>query len=423
VKRLFSAALVVILSAPAPASSARPVTDLQRLARLYEDGRYFELRDALVPLRDDPSADLEFFRGAVEQVFNRLDAAVPRLRRFLAAEAGPGRTLDKEAGVLLADALIRLGRYREAVDVFQNILARFGPVLDDRERANYRDQAELWSALAGVPPQSVEFKADTSIRMTKRCFPVRVDRRDLFFGYDTGANLSVLCQSIADELGLPLYGPEIRVQTVTGQWIKGRITVVPELELGSLVVRNAVFFVLADGLFPSARIGPGVEPRGLIGAPVLVGMREFTETADGRLLVPADPLRRPLENMFFSGFMPVVEAFHRRSRVALCLDTGAATTVLFPPFYRRYRAEIDSRSALRQITLGGLGNSRTVPVRRVDEFAFRAGGKSLALRWVMVQTRETLPDTRYFHGTLGVDVLPQCSRMTLNFVSMSFILE
>ncbi len=41
----------------------------------------------------------------------------------------------------------------------------------------------------------------------------------------------------------------------------------------------------------------------------------------------------------------------------------------------------------------------------------------------MIQTHETHPDSRNFHGVLGIDLLSQCSRMTLNFVSMSFILE
>jgi hypothetical protein len=127
--------------------------------------------------------------------------------------------------------------------------------------------------------------------------------------------------------------------------------------------------------------------------------------------------------MFLSGSMPVVEAFHRRARLGLCLDTGAAATVLFPPFYRRYRGEIDSRSSLRQITLGGIGSTRTVPARIIDEFAFRTGGLALALPKVMVQTLVTLPHTRYFHGTLGIDLLTSCRRMTLNFDSMSFILE
>jgi hypothetical protein len=45
------------------------------------------------------------------------------------------------------------------------------------------------------------------------------------------------------------------------------------------------------------------------------------------------------------------------------------------------------------------------------------------MRRVPAQTREIIPDTRFFPGTLGVDVPPQRSRMTLNFVSPSFILE
>lgn len=426
-KRLFATVLVLVIglaaSAPAPRPRDGRQRDLQRLVRLYEDGRYFELRDALGPFKDTRSPELEFFRGAVDQVFNRLAAAVPRLKGFLASETGPVRMLDKEAGVLLADAYRKLGRYREAAAALHDVRTRFGPVLDDGERANYLDQEDLWSALSNVPPQSVEIAADAAIRMTGRHIPVRIGDRDLFVSYDTGADLSVLCKSIADEVGVPIYGSEVKVRTVSGESVKGRIGVVPELRLGPLVVRNAVFFVLPDAVFPPVKVRPGADRRGLLGAPILVGLGEFTETEDGRLIVPAEPKRRPVENMFLSGFLPVVEAVHRRARLSLCLDTGAATTVLFPPFYKRYRGEIDSRSSLRGITLGGLGSSRTVPVRVLDEFAFRTGGLALALRKVMVQTRETLPLTRIFHGTLGVDILPQCQRMTLNFVSMSFILE
>ena len=422
--RLFGAALTIALSANPFISPVPQTTDIRHVARLYESSRYFELRDALVALKDDPSVDVEFFRGAVDQVFNRLDAAVPRLRGFLAAtERGPTRMLAKEAWVLLADAFRRLGRYREAADAFRSVLDRFGPVLDDDERANYENQARSWSSLAGIPPQSVEFTADTAIRMTNRHFPVLVGRRTFFVGYDTGANLSVLYKSIADELGIAIYGPGMQIQTGTGRRIEGRMGFVPELRLGSLVVRNAVFLVLPDEFFRSAKARFGVDRRGLLGVPILEGFRELTETAAGELLVPARPRPRSPENMCFSGFMPVVEVFHRGSRLALCLDTGATATALFPPFYRRYAGEINPRTRLRESTVRGVGRSRTVPVRVLDEFAFRAGGRDLALPKVMVQIRETHADSRYFHGTLGADILSHCSRMTLNFVSMTFILE
>lgn len=422
--RLVTAGLVISLTALAPLRPSRPVTDLKRLAQLYESGRYFELRDALAPLRDQASVDLEFFRGAVDQVFNRLDPAASKLRRFLdATRNGPVRMLDKEAGILLAEALSRLGRYRDAAAEFRRVLARCAAVLDDGERTRFENQADFWAGLAGVPPQTVEVLSATEIPLRDRNFPIRIGGRELRVGYDTGANLSVLYRSAAEELGLPVAGPEIQAQTVTGRWVRGRTMVVPELRLGSVVIRNALFLVLDDDLFPSSKTKYGLARRGLIGAPILCGLREFSETADGRLVVPASPRRRTVENMFLSGLMPVVEVLHRGSRLALCLDTGATTTVLFPPFYRQYRGEIDSRSFARDVTIDGVGSSRTVPVRRLDEFAFRAGGRRLALRRVLVQTREIMPDTRFFHGTLGVDLLTQCSRMTLNFGSMSFLLE
>ena len=423
-KRIPAAALIFAIAGSLAAWSAEPPADLQRLARLYEDSRYFELRDALALLRDDPAPDLEFFRATVDQVFNRLEPAVSRLRRFLAAaEKGPVRMLNKEAGVLLADAYRRLGRYREAAAALRRVLDRFGPVLDEEERANIEKQAGLLASLAGVPPQRVEIPADTAIRMTDRQFPVRAGGRTFFVGYDTGANLSVLYESMAAELGVPLYGPAIKVQTGTGRWIEGRAGVLAEMRLGPIVFRHVVVLILPDRFFRSAKSRSGVDRRGLLGAPVLEALREFTETAAGEFLVPARPQARPVENMCFSGFMPVVEAIHRGARIRLCLDTGATTTVLYLPFYRRHRGEINARARPREITVGGVGDSRRVTVRVLDEFDFRAGGRDMAMRRVLVQTEATHADTRHFHGTLGNDLLSQCSRMTLNFVSMSFILE
>ena len=172
------------------------------------------------------------------------------------------------------------------------------------------------------------------------------------------------------------------------------------------------YYLTVSRLVPYKRIGL-----------ILEAFREFTETAAGELLIPARPRSPSPQNMCFSGFMPVVEAFHRGSRLGLCLDTGAATTVLFPPFYRHHRGAIDARAGLRVARVEGVGRSRTVRVRILDEFAFRAGGRDLTLRKVMVQTEASHADSRSFHGILGVDILSQCSRMTLNFVSMSFILE
>jgi len=426
VKKIPAVALILVLAAAASAGlgQRKGADPLERLARLYEDSRYFELRDAVAQMEDHSSLEMEFFRGAVDEVFNLLDSAVSRLQNYVhSAEKGPARMMTKEAWVLLADAFRRSGRYREAAEARREILDRFGSVLGKEEKDNCENQVGLWSALADIPPQEVEVGEDMTIRMTNRQFPVRVKGRTFFVGHDTGSNLSILYKSIADELDVAIYGPAIKIQTGTGQWIDGRTGVVPEMRLGSIIIRNAVFLVLPDEFFPSAAARFGVDRRGLLGAPVLEGFKEITETKDGDLIIPASPRPRFEQNMCFSGFMPVVQVLFRGARLSLCLDTGSSATYLYPPFFRRYRGEIVSRSKPRKSTMGGVGSSVTVPIHVLDEFGFRAGGKDLSLRKIAVHTEVTHTDTRYFHGTLGLDILAQCSRMTLNFESMSFILE
>jgi hypothetical protein len=173
----------------------------------------------------------------------------------------------------------------------------------------------------------------------------------------------------------------------------------------------------------SYKFSEKADRHGLIGAPVLAALKEITETRDGLLLIPASPRPRPVQNMCFFGFTPVAEVTHREARLPFILDTGSWTTFLNPPFFRRYRGEIKARSRLRKVTIGGVGDARTVRIYLLDEFDFKAGGRDLALSEVLVHTQVTHLSSRLFFGTLGLDFLAQCARMTLNFESMSFVLE
>jgi hypothetical protein len=114
--------------------------------------------------------------------------------------------------------------------------------------------------------------------MENRHFPVLIKDRDFYFSYDTGASLSVLYQSAAEELGFALLGQGAKIQSGTGQWIDARVTVVPEMRLGRAVIRNTAFLVLPDDFFRVWQVRPGVKRQGLIGAPILTALKEITET-------------------------------------------------------------------------------------------------------------------------------------------------
>lgn len=412
----------------AQASLGRPQgadSPYSHLERLYKDHRYFELRDAVQSTKDGPLPELEFYKGAVDDVFNRPESAVAQLRKYLEAgqSAGGDRPLAKEAWVLLADAHVRLGQYRKAAEAQRVILERFGTGLDAGEKTNHESQSILWSALADVPPQTVEVPGALDIAMENRHFPVRIGDRVFYFAYDTGASLSVLYQSAVDELGFALLAQGAKIQSGTGKWVDSRLTVVPELRLGQAVIRNAAFLVLPDDFFRVWQVRPGIVRQGLIGAPILTALKEITETGDGHLIVPVSPRPRPVENMCFYGTKPITEVVHRGGRLQFFVDTGSQRTFLYPPFFRRFQKEIELRSKPVPVKMGGVGSERTVVMHILDEFAFQAGGRDLAINKVNVHTEVTHSITNIFDGTLGRDVLTQCSRMTLNFKSMSFVLE
>jgi tetratricopeptide (TPR) repeat protein len=412
----------------APAAAARDAgadQPLARLERLYKDRRYFELRDAVNSMKEAPNPEMEFYRGAVDDAFNRLDSSINRLRRYLEAggTAGGDPPLAREAWVILGSAYMRSGQYRKAAEAQRRILERFGTALEKEERTNRQSQVILWSALADAPPQSLERLGESVIPLENRHFPVRIKDKTFYFMYDTGASLSVLYQSAAQELGLTLLAQGAKVCTATGNWLETWLAVVPELRFGRTVIRNAAFLVMPDSYFPVRKVREGVERRGLIGIPILAALKEIAETRDGRLIIPASPRPRPVENLCFYGTKPLTEAFFRGARLVFELDTGSSLTYLYPTFYHRNKEEIQSRSTPRPVRMGTLGGERTVTVYVLDVFPCRVGGRDLALRKVMVHTEFTHSNTEIFDGTVGIDVLSHASRMTINFDSMSFVLE
>jgi hypothetical protein len=418
--------LIILLAALAASATGRSGSDhpVSRLLTLYAGGRYFELRDTLAGMTGNPFPEIEFFRAAADNAFNRLDSAVRRIGDYLAGESPDSpRPLAKEAWILLADTYRRSGRYRESAEAQRTILDRFGNELSLSEKATRENQYNVWTVLSDVPAQSVEFAGDSVIRMESRHLPVRVADRIFYAAADTGCNLSVLYESLAVELGLNILEPGIAIQSGTGKWIDGRMAVLPEMRLGEVLIRNAVFLVLPDEFFPIHPVRPGFVRRALLGAPILVALKEVTETRDGFWIIPDAPPPRAEQNMCLFGFLPLVEVAHRGERMPFCLDTGSTATFLHPPYFQRYRAEIRARSRLRKTTMGGVGDERTVKIHFLDVFDFRAGGRSLSFKKVTVHTQVTHSSTGEFFGTLGRDLFNQCSRMTLNFVSMSFILE
>jgi hypothetical protein len=240
---------------------------------------------------------------------------------------------------------------------------------------------------------------------------------------DTGANFSVMSESEAKRLGLAVHEGAASVSDITGATSGARTTVVDELQVGATRLRHVAFLVVGDHQQPFVDLA--ADERGVLGIPVLLAFEAFQWTADGafQIAVPRDRREQRRANVCFDGATPVTEASFNGRRVTLHLDTGATTTHLWPRFAADFAGVISQSGVSGTKRVTGVGNAVDVPATIVPELALRVGGFDTVLRPAYVLRDETRDAWRRDHGNLGMDLLGQARRTTIDFRVMTVRLD
>lgn len=418
--RIRSTALLLCASAVAMPVRAR-AQDAASLAAIYDRHDCFAARDALAtPPAGASAGELAFYRGWVAAAFNRPADAATELRRYLASPAA--RADEKHrlaADQLLADVLVREHRYGEAADAY----ARVAAATNDSTRADMANNAAVFAALRDAPAQTVSFSGDVDVPLTRdranlMNVPVSAAGKEERFVFDTGANLSTIGETLARELGFRIIDQQITVGTATGARATSRLAIAPEIRLGAATVRNVVFLMLPDSALKFPQIG--YEIRGIVGHPVIAALGEVTLTRDGHLRAAAHPSAAASageSNLCLDGLDNLVRARIGAQTVLLGLDTGAGSTSLFPPYYRRNRAAVDSGRAAT-IRIGGAGGMRNLNVRYIGPVTVTIGGSTATLPEVAVGLEPSQGRSDYADGDIGQNVITQFAEMTLDYRAM-----
>lgn len=411
---LFAAAMAAgaaPLHAQAPAAA--------QLAAMYERHDCFAARDALKLAPANSSNELAFYRGWVAAAFSRREA-VAELRRYLASDAARSDAKHRRAAEqLLADVLVREFRYAEAADAY----ARVAAATTDSTRGDMANNAAVFDALRDVPAQTLAFAADVDVPLTRdranlMNVPVEAAGKQESFVFDTGANLSTVSESVAQELGFRVIDRTIRVGTATSARAAARLAVAPELRIGGATVRNVVFLVLPDSALSFPQIGYRI--RGIVGHPVIHALGQVTLTRDGRLRAAARPTAAAANgepNLCLDGLDNLVRGELGGQPLLLGLDTGARSTQLFPPYYRRNRAAVEAGRATT-LRLGGAGGSQSLPAYYIGPVAITVGSAAATLPQVAVATQPASQRSEYADGDIGQDVIATFSEMTLDYRAM-----
>lgn len=390
--------------------------------RLIDERRFFELRAAHQPAPNDSSLEALYVRGILASRFNRIGEAVASLEAFL--ERSGTRTLTgrvREAYATLADLHRRSHRYGALVASRRQMAAAFKSALSPGDVAELEDRLRLWNALRDVPPQAVEPGAGADVPLHDGLdIDVAFPSGKVRLNPDSGSGLSIITRSDAVRLGFRIIEVPVGVTTVTGSQ-PATLAVAPEMRIGPVTVRHAVFLVFPDKALYRAR--QGVQRHGTIGAPVLAALGTISFTRAGRFIVHRDTHPVAGAEFFLEDFDPIVDARFDGHPIRLAVDTGADESTFWPRFDAEFGQVLRASATRVEREVGSVGATRRLAMLEVPHLSVDVGRDRLdfpSRRLVLLDA--TTDDHHLFHGSLGRDVYRLRERLTISYTAMRVVL-
>jgi hypothetical protein len=317
-----------------------------------------------------------------------------------------------------ADNSVKLFEYKEAKIATEFILGNFGNILSKKEADEYRNNLTIFAAIENQPKQLITISDNTKLKIKEDKFggknlAVAIDNDSLDFIFDTGANFSVVVRSVAEKYKMNIIPVSIEVGTATTKKIVAQIAVCSEFYLGNIKIQNAVFLVVKDkDLSFSIPFLFKYKILGIIGYPIMAAMKEVQISKDGYLIVPEKETVFASSNMAMSGLTPLISIEGN----PYIFDTGATETTFYKPYYLANRDEIETKYKIKTIRYGGAGGMVKEKGYEID-VKINVLGRDIILNKVQLSKAE-FPHIKDLWGNIGVDVIGQFEKTTLNFNQM-----
>jgi predicted aspartyl protease len=238
---------------------------------------------------------------------------------------------------------------------------------------------------------------------------------------DTGANLSAVTRTVADQLGLKLSNASSTTQGSNGIFVRVHTAIVPEIQLGGATIRNMAVLVFEDRDLAFPQIP--YEIHGSLGFPVLESLGRITFHVNGKLGAQ-EPTRAEEvggSNLYLEGFTILIQANVADEDHLMTLDTGATGTFMSEQYYQQHKQDLNAGD-LRELELVGVGGSTVIPAYLQRNVRFGMGGACVLLDNLIVLTEPTgLPDE--FWGNVGQSTVGLFGSYTLDFRTMTLSAE
>lgn len=395
------------------------------LHQLYQQKDYFKLQSNFwVQRKHIPPAEALFYEAILANAFNQSqnsNNAIARLRNSY-----PHWLTDSLRKALLnteADNHIKLYQYARAAACYTEIINHYKAIADSTEMADIENSKGIWSAIANVRQQQVLFSQTTIVAWHRDevgliQMPVHHAADTCNLVFDTGANLSVITASAAKKLGMKTYPVKLDLASgTTGQTVQSSLAVADSLYLGNILIRNAVFLLLPDDMLYFKQID--YRQQGIIGEPIIAQLGEARIHANGTFEVPLKPSKRNFGNLALDGLMPIANFKVKQDSLPFRFDSGASSSVLYQPYFKKYKAEVIHSGTAYQLHTGGVGGTIvTAAAYTLKNIKLGIAGHSFLIPKINVRTTAVGAGPETSYGNMGLDIFGQFNTIIINFKHM-----
>lgn len=313
-----------------------------------------------------------------------------------------------------------LHEYNDAYESALIVFEKYTLYLAKEEKETLPDDITMFRSLAGYPAQKITKGAkDASIKIKKDLaglwrMPVKVENTDFDFVFDTGADFSVIVESLAKKLGMKISDEEFNVGTSTDKKIKSKIAVANSVVIGDILLENVVFYVMRDEDFT---FGP-YRIEGIVGAPIMRDLGEIRISQKNELTICVNPEDKGIRNFAYDQYTPIIQMVYSSDSLNFVFDSGNNSIMLFYPFLDKYKNDITSKYTLTKIGLGGAGGIIETEGYVLDEITLSSGNSAASMKKVNLLLKPLSDTQKFFHGNLGQAFIGQFETLILNYKNM-----
>ena len=421
-KLFFLTFLIIVIGCDQSRTGEESSYENTKLHQMAKQADFFNLQKEFDVHKNKISAtDSLYFEALLAGAYNQPEASNKAIEAFFKIHKIAYK--DSLSIRLLETKLINqinLFEYQNALittDTLQKLYAR---QFEFDKLQDLKNSFFLLKSLEHTPKQEIEISADANLPIIKdkaglSNLAVTIGEKQINLVFNTGANFSVIRESVAEEMGLKIIQSDFWTSNPAGKKVKTNLAVAERLEIGPIVLQNVVFLIFndIDLTFPAI----DYEMKGILGFPITRALEEIRMTKDS-LFIPKEAIDYNLYNLAFDGLLPLVKVEYKGDALPFRFDSGVQMTTLFSKFFERYKTDIEANYTKTNLNVPG--GEYTLAGYVLDSVNFKVGESIVSLKNVPLFS-EQIGATDVHYGNLGPDFINEFDTMIISFKSASIL--